>query len=366
MIKIIFPVPFFFLFCFTSIFAQHQNDIDVFQNPNYQEENRLPMRASYFPFENKELAHLGDKSKSNRFLDLNGTWKFLWKEHYKYLPENFQSENFDDSNWDDFKVPANWEFNGYGTPIYVNHPFEFAVENPNPPLIENEKQPTGVYRRNFKLPETWKNQQVFLHLGAVKSAFKLYVNGEYVGMGEDSKLESEFELTDYLQSGENLITLEVRRWSDGSYLEAQDFWRISGIQRNVYLYARPQVHFYDLFVKSGLINNYRDGELSFDIELWNRTNTDQGENSVEVLLKNNNGIILYKEEKPTIGLKRKNGKTMLRFEEEIKNVNAWSAETPGVLAQLCLLLLPGVPPGEENFSFSFHWWLSPTLADLQI
>ncbi|WP_339646664.1 glycoside hydrolase family 2 TIM barrel-domain containing protein [uncultured Salegentibacter sp.] len=328
MIKIIFSVSFFFLFCFTSIFAQHQNHVDVFQNPNYQEENRLPMRASYFPFENEELAHLRDKSKSNRFLDLNGTWKFFWKEHYKYLPENFQSESFDDSEWDDFKVPANWEFNGYGTPIYVNHPFEFAVDNPNPPFIENKKQPTGIYRRNFKLPESWKDQQVFLHLGAVKSAFKLYVNGEYVGMGEDSKLESEFELTNYLQSGENLITLEVRRWSDGSYLEAQDFWRISGIQRNVYLYSRPQVHFYDLFVKSGLINNYRDGELNFDIELWNRTNTDQGENIVEVLLKDKNGILLYKEEKPTIGLKRKKGKTMLRFEEEIKNVNSWSAEIP--------------------------------------
>ncbi|SKB70759.1 beta-galactosidase [Salegentibacter holothuriorum] len=315
------------LFCGANASAQKE-EVDVFQNPNYQEDNRLPMRASYFPYENKELAEAGEKSGSSRFLDLNGTWKFFWTEHYDNIPENFQNENFDDSGWDDFQVPANWEFNGYGTPIYVNHPFEFAVDDPNPPYIENEKQPVGIYRRNFSLPKDWESEQVFLHLGAVKSAFKLYVNGAYVGMGEDSKLESEFELTEYLKPGDNLITVEVRRWSDGSYLEAQDFWRISGIQRNVYLYSRPRVHFYDLFVKSGLINDYRDGALSFDIELWNRTNLEQGEHTVEVELKDENGLSLYKEEQKTIGLKRKMGKTILHFEKELKNVNSWSAETP--------------------------------------
>ncbi|WP_289023945.1 glycoside hydrolase family 2 TIM barrel-domain containing protein [uncultured Salegentibacter sp.] len=315
------------VFCGANASAQKE-EIDVFQNPNYQEENRLPMRSSYFPFENKELAQSGSKSASNRFLDLNGTWKFFWTAHYDNIPENFQNEDFDDSGWNDFQVPANWEFNGYGTPVYVNHPFEFAVDDPNPPFIENEKQPAGVYRRNFSLPEDWEDQQVFLHLGAVKSAFKLYVNGDYVGMGEDSKLESEFELTQYLKPGDNLITVEVRRWHDGSYLEAQDFWRISGIQRNVYLYSRPNVHFYDLFVKSGLVNNYRDGNLSFDIELWNRTDLEQGEHKVEVELKDANGLSLYKETQQAIGLKRKLGKTILRFEQEFKNVNSWSAETP--------------------------------------
>lgn len=327
MLKKSFLSVFLFLFCFSSLIAQ-QDDIDVFQNPKYQEENRLPMRASYFPFENEGLAIAGEKSNSKRFLNLNGTWKFFWTEHFNKLPENFQSENYNDSNWDDFQVPANWEFNGYGTPIYVNHPFEFAVDNPNPPFIENEKQPTGVYRRNISIPENWENQQVFLHLGAVKSAFKLYVNGEFVGMGEDSKLESEFELTEYLNKEDNLIVIEVRRWHDGSYLEAQDFWRISGIQRNVYLYSRPKIHFYDLFVKSDLINNYRDGKLSLDIELWNRTDKEQEKNSVEVSLIDAEGVKLYKDQQNTIGLKRKRGKTILRFAKEIPNVKSWSAETP--------------------------------------
>ena len=332
---------YFLIILFTiHINAQDIDQIDVFQNPNYQEENRLPMRASYFPYESEQLALQGNKSKSSRFLDLNGTWKFFWTEHYDNIPENFQGENFDDSGWDDFQVPANWEFNGYGTPIYVNHPFEFAVDNPNPPLIENKKQPAGVYRRHFSLPIDWKNEQVFLHLGAVKSAFKIYVNGDYVGMGEDSKLESEFELTEYLKSGNNLITIEVRRWHDGSYLEAQDFWRISGIQRNVYLYSRPTVHFYDLYVKSELINDYRDGALNFHVELWNRTNFEKGEHTVEVTLKDENGLSLYKEKQKTIGLKRKLGKTILYFEQEIKNVYSWSAETPYLYDLTITLIAP--------------------------
>lgn len=320
--------------------AQEREPDPIFENPNMQAENRLPMRASYFPFENKDLAQERNREKSNRFLDLNGTWKFFWTEHYQNLPENFEAVDFDDSNWDDFKVPANWEFNGYGTPIYVNHPFEFAVKNPNPPFIENEKNPAGIYRREIEIPADWKDMPVFIHLGAVKSAFRLYVNGEYVGLGEDSKLESEFELTEFLKPGKNLITIEVRRWSDGSYLEAQDFWRISGIQRNVYLYARPKVHFYDLFVKSGLVNNYSDGEFSVDLEVWNKTDKDQGENTVVAKLFDASHNEIFNAEQKTIGLKRKFGKTVLQFKETIPNILPWSAETPNLYTLELTLLDP--------------------------
>src|SRR5690606_24085050 len=120
------------------------DSIDVFQNPNFQEDNRLPMRAAYFPYENSELARENVKSQSSRFLDLNGTWKFFWTNHYKNLPPSFESENFNDSGWDDFQVPANWEFFGYGTPIYVIHPFEFVLDEPNPPFIDHPDQPTGI------------------------------------------------------------------------------------------------------------------------------------------------------------------------------------------------------------------------------
>jgi beta-galactosidase len=313
----------------------------VFENPQIQEVNRLPMRASYFPFENREKAKERDRTKSERFYDLNGTWKFLWTDQPHKLPKDFYKVGFNDQQWDDFKVPANWEFYGYGVPIYVNHPFEFAVKNPDPPMIPRDQdQPTGVYRRTFNLPQHWDNQRVFLHLGAVKSAFRLYVNGEEVGMGKDSKLESEFELTEYLNKGDNLIALEVRRWNDGSYLEAQDFWRISGIQRNVYLYSRPQVHFYDLHVKSPLVNNYKDGQLSFTVELWNRTNEDQGDNRVQVALFDTNGNSIYRDRQKTIGLKRLYGKTVLQFKTKISNVKAWSAETPDLYKLELALVSP--------------------------
>ncbi|WP_215223122.1 glycoside hydrolase family 2 TIM barrel-domain containing protein [Echinicola shivajiensis] len=318
-------------------FAQEKKADPIFENPNVQEENRLPMRSSYFPFENEKLAQGNDKTASKRFFDLNGTWKFLWTDHYEKLPQDFEAVDFDDNGWDDFKVPANWEFNGYGTPIYVNHPFEFAVDNPNPPYIENKDNPAGVYRRTITLPESWENEQVFIHLGAVKSAFRLYVNGEYVGLGEDSKLESEFELTDYVKAGENLIAIEVRRWHDGSYLEAQDFWRISGIERDVYLYSRPKVHFYDLFVKSPLTNNYRDGKLNVTVDLWNRTNEPQGEHTVTAKLFDQHGNLIFEKSQKTTGLKRKLGKTVLNFATEISNVDAWSAEIP-TLYELELVL----------------------------
>lgn len=333
---------FLFSFLLTSVtgLAQQREPDPVFENPNVQAENRLPMRASYFAYETPELARADKKENSERFYSLNGTWKFFWTDHFKNLPEDFEAENFNDSQWDDFQVPANWEFNGYGTPIYVNHPFEFDVESPNPPFIEHENQPTGIYRKTFVLPEGWKDQRTFLHLGAVKSAFRLYVNGEYVGLGEDSKLESEYELTDYLEERENLIVLEVRRWSDGSYLEAQDFWRISGIQRNVYLYSRPNVHFYDLFVRSPLTNNYQDGELTADIELWNRTATMQGENLVQLKLKDPQGNVIYNESQKTIGLERRNGKTILRFSKKILNVQPWSAEIPDLYSLEIDLISP--------------------------
>ncbi|GGF18254.1 glycoside hydrolase family 2 TIM barrel-domain containing protein [Echinicola rosea] len=325
------------LVCVTQLSAQNRKADPIFENPNVQAENRLPMRSSYFPYENEALAEKGEKAASERFFDLNGTWKFLWIDHYSKLPDGFYEVSFDDASWDDFQVPANWEFNGYGTPIYVNHPFEFAVDNPNPPYIENEKNPVGVYRRRIALPDGWEDQQVFIHLGAVKAAFRLYVNGEYVGMGEDSKLESEFELTDYVQDGENLITIEVRRWHDGSYLEAQDFWRISGIERDVYLYSRPKVHFYDLFVKSPLTNSYRDGKLNVTVDLWNRTDEAQGGNTVSAKLFDPEGNVIFEKEQKTIGLKRKLGKTVLNFTTEIPSVKAWSAEIP-TLYQLELTL----------------------------
>lgn len=246
----------------------------VFENPSVQEDNRMPMKVNYFPYESLEKARSGNKESSIRFMSLNGYWQFLWVPDYKKLPQDFADPNVDVSHWKNFPVPANWEFNGYGVPIYVNEKFEYALKNPSPPDIPDSiDQPAAVYRKSINIPETWKNQQVYLYLGAVKSAFRLYVNGVYVGMGKDSKLESEFDLTTYIKPGENVLTLEVRRWSDGSYLEAQDMWRVSGITREVYLYARPKVHIYDWESGATLSNGYRDGKLQLRTQVWNLTDT---------------------------------------------------------------------------------------------
>ena len=318
--------------------AQDIKPDPIFENPAVQEENRLPMRASYFAFENEIIT---DKADSERYMNLNGTWKFFFDEDVKNTPKNFEAVSFDDSKWDDFTVPANWEFNGYGTPIYVNHPFEFAVKNPTPPIIpRNITQPFGIYRRTFDLPSNWEGKEVFIHLGAVKSAFRLYVNGKYVGLGKDSKLESEFDLTPFVHSGKNTIAIEVRRWNDGSYLEAQDFWRISGIERDVYLYARPKVHLYDTFIKAGLTNTYENGTLEMTLDVWNKTDKNQEGNQVKVILKDLNGLPVFEDTQKTFGLKRPFGKTMLYFATEIPDVKPWSAEIPNLYELTAELISP--------------------------
>jgi beta-galactosidase len=210
--------------------------------------NRAPMRASAFAYETQALADARRKEQSAYFQSLNGVWKFKWVENPSLRPTGFQAETYDVAAWDNFQVPANWEFNNtgkaYGYPIYVNQPFEFGAHHPDPnKLVENipsDYNPVGCYRRTFAIPETWDGRQIFIHLGAVKSAFYIWVNGTQVGYSSDSKLEAEFDITSYVRKGNNTLALEVYRWSIGSYLECQDFWRISGIERDVYLYARPK------------------------------------------------------------------------------------------------------------------------------
>ena len=197
---------------------------------------------------------------------MNGAWKFNWVRSPGERPQDFFQEGFDDSDWDRIPVPSNWEIQGYGVPIYLNHPYEFEK---NPPYIHHDYNPVGSYRTTFQVPEDWGDREVFLHFGAVKSAMYLWVNGQQVGYSQGSKLPAEFNVTDYLRTGENLLAVEVYRWSDGSYLECQDFWRISGIERDVFLWAAPKIHIRDVFVKAGLDDNYRNGRLEVTVDLAN-------------------------------------------------------------------------------------------------
>ncbi|MBV7441476.1 DUF4981 domain-containing protein [Weeksellaceae bacterium TAE3-ERU29] len=319
------------IICMSFLSAQEVFLDSYYENPAIQEENRLPMRATYFPYESVVKAVENSPEKSNRFLNLNGNWKFLWVKDRKELPANFEKTNFNDSNWDNFKVPATWEFNGYGTPIYVNQPFEFSMENPQPPNIPDSiNQPAGVYRKVINIPNSWNNDEVFIHLGAVKSAFKLYVNGKYVGFGKDSKLPSEFNLTPYINKGKNTIALEVRRWSDASYLEAQDMWRISGITRDCYLYARPKVHFYDYEALAQLVNNYKDGEMRLRVQAFNNTDKNEEESTIEASIYDADNNKIWTETKKNPVLKRPFSKSEIQFNALIPNAKPWTAETPNL------------------------------------
>lgn len=321
------------LSCFSAnLHAQDQPFLDpIFENPAVQEINRMPMRSHYLPFESSEKAEKKNYKASNRYIDLNGKWNFLWKEDYKQLPTNFFKTDYNDSSWDKIQVPSVWELNGYGTAIYVNEKFEFATKNPNPPDVpDGINQPAGLYRKEFSIPSDWKNEKVYLHLGAVKSAFKLYVNGKFVGVGKDSKLASEFDITDYVSAGKNQIAMEVRRWTDGSFLEAQDMWRLSGITRDCYVYARPKVHLYDIDAKTGLSNGYTDGKLDLLVQIWNETDENKGNYQLETAIFNDKNQKIWQETKSITQIQRKNSKTELYFSANLPLVKQWSAEIPNL------------------------------------
>lgn len=328
----------------------------VFENPALQEVNRLPMRDCYFPFENEALAKKGDTAKSERYISLNGNWKFFWVERPEKLPKDFFKQNFPDNQWKEFPVPANWEFKGYGIPIYVNATYEFEQSHPNPPDIPDSiNQPTAAYRKTFHIPANWFNMKIFLHLGPVKSAFKLYINGQDAGIGKDGKLESEFDITPYVKTGNNTLAMEVRRWSDGSFLESQDMWRISGITRDCYLYARPNVHFYDLTIQSPLINNYKDGQFALSVDVWNSTKANNERYSVKYLLVDPQGKTVALDSQRTYDLKMPMGKAELRFNSLIKNARAWTAETPDLYdLQITLLNENGIATEVINKKVGFR------------
>lgn len=312
------------------------------QTPEIVSVNRMPMRSSAFAYENRSLAEKREKEKSAFFQSLNGTWKFNWVKDPGKRPQDFFKIGYDDNKWDNFKVPANWETNGYGLPIYVNQPYEFAGrkhtgKNLNPPFdIPADNNPVGSYRKKFNIPSNWNGKQVFIHLGAVKSAFFIWINGVKVGYSEDSKLAAEFDITKYVKPGENLVALQVYRWSDASYLECQDMWRLSGIERDVYLYATPKLDIRDFKTIAALDHDYKNGLLSVSTEVSNyridhHTNHSKPDTfSVALDLRDANGKSVYQDQTKGIKTVLGNFHTLLSFTTQIDNVAAWTAETPNL------------------------------------
>jgi beta-galactosidase len=311
------------------------------QTPEIVSVNRLPMKASAFTYESRSLAEKRKREGSAYFLSLNGAWKFHWVQNPVQRPEDFYKVDFDDKAWSTLPVPANWELNGYGLPIYVNHPYEFTGHAKkgaqlNPPFdIPEQNNPVGSYRKKVVIPESWDGRQVFIHLGAVKSAFFIWVNGRKVGYSEDSKLAAEFDITPYIQKGENLVALQVYRWSDGSYLEAQDMWRISGIERDVYLYSVPKLVIRDFKATALLDESYTRGVLQVNAEVANYRKDQNTFHSkpdsftVIMELVDDKGTTVAKEES---GLRTVLGsyKSNISFRKNVGPVKTWSAEIPNL------------------------------------
>lgn len=231
--------------------------------------NRLPMRTSHFPYPSTSDALKATPEESANYMSLNGNWKFKWVENADQRPTDFFRQGYDDSAWDSIPVPGMWELNGYGDPLYVNIGYAWRNDFPsNPPAVPVDKNHVGSYRRTVTVPADWKGKQVIAHLGSVTSNVYLWVNGRFVGYSEDSKLEPEFDITPYLRPGENEIAMQVFRWCDGSYFEDQDFFRLSGIARDSYLYARDKsAGIEDIRVTPDLDADYRDGTLRVVLDL---------------------------------------------------------------------------------------------------
>ncbi|KUL15017.1 MAG: Glycosyl hydrolase family 2, partial [Proteiniphilum sp. 51_7] len=255
--------------------AQEQSDrYAEITNPKLLHINREEPRSTFSSFTDiDEALAAGYTSKGSEVVLLNGSWKFHYTDQFNERPkEGFQKADFDDSGWSDIRVPGNWEVQGFGVPIYVNTTYEFTSpghapywDKPNPPLVPEEFNPTGTYRKTFTLPDNWQGKEIILVADAARGAAYYYLNGQFVGMNKEGKLPARFNVTDQAIAGENVLAVQIHRWSSGSYLECQDFWRLSGFDRDVYLYARPKLHLTDIFAQPGLDASYTNGQFALDV-----------------------------------------------------------------------------------------------------
>jgi len=315
------------------------------EDPNIIGRNKEPGHCTLMPYSDVDSASKGLRQESRWFMSLNGTWKFKWVGNPWDRPTEFHKVSYDVKNWDNINVPSNWQMQGYGTPIYVNVPYPFQKDCPKvtstpPKDFTNYKNrdPVGSYRREFSVPVEWLKREIFIHFDGVESAFYLWVNGRQVGYSQGSRTPAEFNVSKYLHSGQNMVAVQVFRWSDGSYMEDQDFWRLSGIYRDVYLFAAPQVHIRDFFVKTDLDEAYRDAVLSVDAEVINYDASKDARCSFKGVLFDGDGdrILTVPGDKSTTRIKPE-GKASLRLSAKVPNPKKWSSEQPN-LYRLVLVL----------------------------
>lgn len=287
--------------------------------------NKVKPHTDFISYLDRTEALSGRYENSSFYHLLNGTWKFFYADNEHLLPADFITSTGSDG-WRDITVPGNWEVQGYGIPIYTNHGYEFQPRNPHPPTLP-EDNPVGVYRRDIEIPDDWDTKDIYLHIAGAKSGLYVYINGHEVGYSEDSKNPAEFLINPYVQAGKNVLTLKIYRWSTGSYLECQDFWRISGIERDVFLYARPRAAIKDFRVHSSLDDRYRDGAFGLDVDLYNHREQTAHLSLTYELLDAEGRCVATETKRAALP----SGEThSLSFKKVLANVHTWTAEQPNL------------------------------------
>lgn len=324
----------FTFFLLLMICNELYSQTDDWQNHKVIAKNKEPGHATIYPFNTQKNALTFDREKSANIQMLHGKWKFRWfAKHTQAVPDFFKND-FNDSQWDEIPVPSNWQLLGYGTPIYTNIKYPFTA---NPPYIDRNN-PVGLYRKEFNIPDTWNDKQIFLHFDGVQSAFYLYINDHEVGYSQGSMTPAEFNITPYIKPGNNRLAVKVFRWSDGSYLEDQDFWRLSGIYRDVYLMATPNVFIRDYFAMATLDQNYENGKLKVHVRLKNNDDKKAKKYAVKIeLLDENNKPVYADQKKCGQSIEAKN-EYLLTFTREIAKPAQWSAEHPNLYTLVLKLL----------------------------
>lgn len=297
------------------------------ENPEIFQINRSEPTASFYRYpDTKSALNNASWEKSPFYQSLNGTWNFYYADSVQGRPVDFHKNNFDISGWDTISVPSNWELEGFGIPIYTNVTYPFPA---NPPYIPHDINSNGSYKRDFEVPQDWDGKDIHLHFAGVSGAMYVWVNEKMVGYNQGSKTAAEFDITAYAKPGKNTVSVQVMRWFDGSYMEDQDFWRISGIERDVYVYATDKVSLKDFRVISDLTNNYQDGVLTLNLEVENKT-TSPVEKSVDIKLLDGNTEIYVDTKKVNLQA----GSNTVEFAKTIENVKPWNAEYPNLYTLL--------------------------------
>ena len=321
----------------TSIVRADNPDKPFWKDVQTVAVNREKPRSAFMSYADRQTALMGRYEKSPYYSLLNGTWKFYFVNSYKDLPDNITDPSVSTSSWQNITVPGNWEVQGFGTAIYTNHGYEFKPRNPQPPLLP-DATPVGIYRRDFEVPANWDGRDIYLTISGAKSGTYIYINGEEVGYNEDSKTPADYQINKYIQPGKNTLIVKIYRWSTGSYLECQDFWRMSGIERDVYLWSQPKIAIQDYRVVSTLDDSYKNGIFRLAVDIKNHSEKSKNvaveyeliDAAGKTVQTTSNNLWVSPNEISTVS-----------FDKTFNNVKTWSAEHPNLYKLLMTVKVDG-------------------------